>query len=209
MKAILFLLTFFISSVAAAQTEFATGKAYRYVQSYHDDKPFLHGTFTFKKKDDEIKNAYVLRSTADGFNAKELIYGIWIVDCDTVFYLNVYRYGYGFPKCYVKFVKQGNYYYFKAQPLLTPSQHYRIAGSRALLGNIGADITRHRATKEDPSRWYHVLNFSSGSVQTLNEEYVTDILADHPHLLKEFNTEENKSSIKTLKSYLEKINQEE
>lgn len=208
MKALFLTISFFITYVASAQKDTVSGNAYRYIQVYEENKPFLSGLFIFKKKDKEIVNAYKLMSVSDIASEKELKFGIWIIDCDSSFYLNIYRYGYGFPKCFVKFEKKGNYYYFKAPPLMSANQQRRITNSQIMYGVIGAGITANKIKNENVNKRHNVFNFSRGTIRNLTVEYIADLLADYPQLLEEFNNEKEKEKIKTLKIYLEKINNE-
>ncbi len=208
MRILPFVFIFFITFNAAAQKEVLDGKAYRSVHYLQQDNAFISGTFLLKKSYREIDNAYKLKSVSGGVPRNEMLYGIWIIDCEEYFYLNIYRYAYGFPKCFIKFEKKGKYYYFKAPPLNSASQQLRIANSQLMFGLIGSGITSTLIDRHNANRWHCVLNFSTGTVRILTEDYITELLANYPNLYKEFSNEIKKSSIKTLKQYLEKINQE-
>ncbi len=208
MKILLLTFGLFVTFIASAQKETVSGKAYRFVQYFNDNNHFITGSFIFKKADQEIENAYKLITVSEKINNKELIHGIWIIDAGQSFYLNIYRYGFGFPKCFVKFEKKGNYYYFKASRLMSVSQQQRIINSQLMFGFVGAGVTASQIAKQNAKYRHNVLNFSQGTIQTLTMDYITDLLTDYPQLYKEFNNEEKKESIKTLKAYLEKVNNE-
>lgn len=107
-----------------AQIDTVYGNAYRYLKPYKDNSPFISSTFVFEKiTGEEYFDAYDILSVEKKVKKKVLRYGIWLVDSDNHFYVNVMHHGY--KDMFIKFEKSGNYYYFIAEPQSSVVQQQR------------------------------------------------------------------------------------
>ena len=182
------------------------GNAYRYLKAYQDNKPFLSTTFVFEKIiGDQFYNAYDILSTEAKVKKKVLRYGIWMVETDSNFYINIMRYGYA--DMFIKFEKTNNYYYFKAPPRL-PAMQRNTNENMYLLGITGAAVNVALQERKRPKYLYAVLDFDNDVVNFLTKEYIEKLLNNYTDLKNDFNNEKEREDIEILKLYLERINNE-
>lgn len=181
------------------------GNAYRYQKAFIDNEPFISTTFVFEKIfGDRFSDAYDIASTEKKVKRKVLKYGIWMIDSDSVFFINIMRYGYA--DMYIKFRKQeGNYYYFKAPPRLPDIQRNKNE-SLYLLGITGAAVAVAVDENRRPKNLHAVLDFDRDAVTFLTREYIEELLLNYPDILDDFYNENDQEDIEVLRSYLEKVN---
>lgn len=204
MRTFFALIVVLISFNVNAQDDTVYGHAYRYLKAYQEKRPFVSTTFVFEKiTGDQFFNAYDIISTEAKIKKKVLRYGIWMVDTENHFYINIMRYGY--VDMFIKFEKTSNYYYFKAQPELPAIQRNRNENLYTL-GLAGAAVAVVLEERRRPKYWHAVLDFDNDVVNYLTMEYIEELLNNYPDLKNDFNNEKDKENIEILKLYLERIN---
>lgn len=205
MKLLLSILAVIITFISYAQNDTVYGNAYRYLKAYKDKSPFISTTFVFEKiYGEEFYNAYDILSTEAKIKKKVLRYGIWMVDTDANFYINIMRYGY--TDMFIKFEKTGNYYYFKAQPQL-PAMQKGANNDLYMFGLAGAAVAVVLEERKRSPHWHAVLDFDNDVVYYLTKEYIEELLNKYPELKNDFNNEQDKEDIEVLKLYLERVNE--
>lgn len=198
-----FIITY-LASTSYGQTEKFFGKAYRNPKGYFNNQHFIETTFVFRKNHGYDIFGYKLMSAKKRIKKKELNHAIWIVTDGKILYLNSERHG--FVSNFIKLNLYSKFYYFEAEPVLTPIQQHRVQKAQFDFGLIGSTTALRKADKENSWKRHNVLNIQDGRTYILNEDYISKILIEYPELLKQFMAETNKNEIETLKYYLNLIN---
>lgn len=191
--------------LAISQEDIARGRAYRNPTNYHRESPIAISTFAFTKLHaNSVLEGYRVHDLGEQLAYDDFDLKVWLITDGHTFYLNSKRHG--FRNRYLRFQKKGNYYYFRAEPLLFDAHQYPLLKNAfSLNGWLGVACADRRLTYYNQRLQHNVLDLENGATFVLTIEYICRLVKQYPKIKEEFAQDTTDLTLKRLLYYLDKV----
>jgi len=202
----IFVVLSFLPLFLKSQVIRTTGKAYRNPVNYSLDSAMIETGFVFEKKSINSRTeGYLAWDLGRSISHSDIEYSIWLISDGNHLYFNSTRHG--FKNNYLRFKKNGNYYFFSAQPIFDVYQDERLITAYTFNGWLGVTCAYRRMTYQNEKRRDNVLDLENGTISLLSVDYIYNLVKEYPVLKNEFVNDTTEITLNRLRNYFEGVNE--